>query len=129
MQYSAETVERLNRCFDRPTDLEPTKTNIETLQTAIPQPRADDASWKPADAGQAVAGDDEAVRVAVPSPSDADEPEYVGDSISVTAVAQSEAAFDGTGTGDWAADFARLQAALERITEKIEWRITSRTGH
>jgi hypothetical protein len=129
MQYSAETVERLQRCFDRPTDVEPTQTNIETLQNGAPKPRADDASWKPADAGQAVAGDDEAVMGAVPTPSEADEPEYVGDSISVIAVARSEAAFDGTATGDWAADFARLQAVLEQVSEKIEWRIASVTGH
>jgi hypothetical protein len=88
-----------------------------------------DASWIQVDAGQTIIRDDEAVMDAVPTLSEANQPEYIGDSISVIAAAQSEAAFDGTGSGDWAADLARLQAAIERVTEKVEWRITGASGH
>ena len=146
MQHSAETVQRLNRYSGRPSDREPAQANLKTLQSRAVKPRAD-FNWPPTEerltagrhagtnnvaageAGQAIVRDDEAVMDAVPTLSEADEPEYVGDSVSVLAAAQSEAAFDGTGSGDWAADLARLQAAIERVAEKVEWRITGATGH
>ncbi len=87
-----------------------------------------DASWIPANIGQGSAREDEEAVDAVPTRSVADGPEYVGDSISVIPVAPSEAAFDGIGTGDWAADIARVQAVIERVAEKVEWRTTRVTG-
>jgi hypothetical protein len=151
-QRSAEPAPRLNSQLDRPTDLDPPRTNIETLRSEASRPRAD-FSWPPtadqlaaggfagtrnvagvaspsrAGGGQAMVRDDDAVRDSVPTLSQTDAPSYIGDSRTAIPVAQSEAAFDGIGTGDWAADLARLQAALERVTEKLEWRITSVTGH
>lgn len=151
-QRSAEPAQRLNSRLDRPTDLDPPRTDFETLRSQASRPRAD-FSWPPtaeqlaaggftgtrnvaadasptrADGGQATVRDDDAVMDSVPTLSQTDARSYVGDSMTAIPVALSEAAFDGIGTGDWAADVARLQAALERVTEKVEWRITSVTGH
>ena len=129
------TGEATTDATEGPTVSTPAASNAASLSSvSIPHSQrssaviSHNASWIPVDAGQAIVRDDEAVIDAVPTLSEADAPEYVGDSISALA-AQSEAAFDGTGSGDWAADLARLQAAIERVTEKVEWRITGASGH
>jgi hypothetical protein len=66
----------------------------------------------------------------VATPSEAEHPEYAGmDASSDIAVAQNETALDETSAGDWAAEIARLQALIEGLTEKVEWRITNGSGH
>ena len=41
---------------------------------------------------------------------------------SSTAVVQVETALDETSAGGWAAEIARLQALIEGLTQKVEWR-------
>ena len=65
-----------------------------------------------------------------PTWSDAEDPTQSGTedpSLSRIAVAQSKIALGGTSPGEWAAEIARLQALIEGLTQKVEWRITTVT--
>ena len=56
----------------------------------------------------------------VPTPPEAEHPEYAGtDGSPEIAVAPNETAIDETSAGDWAAEIARLQALIEGLTEQV----------
>ena len=60
-----------------------------------------------------------------PTRSDAEDPNPSGIEDS-TIVAQSDTALDGTSAGERAAEIAHLQALIDGLTQKVEWRIDQR---
>lgn len=81
----------------------------------LPTPAiAQDSSPIPADPGRATAPGREAAMFdrAEPSPPASSEPQY--------------AALEGTSAGKMAAEIAHLQALIDGLTQKVEWRIHER---
>jgi len=132
------TDEELAQCFvTLQSETAPDGTGAKTAEPLeAPISRALDATFvipsetlaQPAD--PAIVGET-ALMQADPGRSDEADPKhfYIEDSMmSGSAVAQTENALAETSTGEMAAEIAHLQALIEGLTQKVEWRITNVIG-
>jgi hypothetical protein len=76
----------------------------------------------------AAPGGDAEAKIAALSPVEEPRSADITDTTMSAAVADSETAFDEISSEGWRANIARLQALIEGLTEKVDWRITNVIG-